>query len=304
MSDEGGWYPDPEGEPGRERWWDGTRWTERTRSPSDELAGFGERARPRTHRRPPPVALFVTAGVALLVLVGILVATRGGPDGNPTADPTGIGITADPTEGPNTGRPSTAPVFCPTGVPTVSPPTATATPPPSRASRVSDPQAGISYAGQSEPWQTWSQVWITDGLNARFATGYFLVTQTGTPGGDYYATVLSGTVATRVADAPSQETRCIAEQLAEDVRGDYYPEPNKRQDLDSRAITVAGRPGYLIRYHLTFDVTGYAAKGEQVGVLVLNVGRPELAVLYISVPDTVHGFDYVFDQVFASVRAT
>ena len=294
--DGGGWYPDPDGEPGRERWWDGSRWTERTRDPADELSGYGARP-PRQRTR---LVLLAAAGVAVLALVGILVATRGGnPAGPPAAS--AVPSATDVPERPD-GGPTSTPVSCPTAPAATTPPSATPSPPAPRAPRVTDTRAGISYAGQAEPWRPWQDVWITDGLNARFATGYYIVTQRNTPDGDYFATVLSGTVATRIADAPREETRCIAEQVAEDVRRAYYPQPNLRRTLDARTITVSGHRGYLIRYHLSFDVKGYTAKGEQVGVLVLNVGRPELAVLYISIPDTVRGFDYVIDQVFGSVR--
>ena len=291
--DGGGWYPDPDGAPGRERWWDGSGWTDRTRRPDDELAGYA--ARP-PWQRSRGLVLLATLAVAVLAVVGLVVLTRGG---NPSATPD-----AEPSAplGPEQPTPSATPIMCPTAPPTTEPPTATPSPPAARGTRVADAEAGISYAGQGEPWQPWKDVWITPGLSARFATGYFQVTERNTPGGDYFATVLSGTVPARVADAPQEETRCIAEQVAEDVRGAYYPEPNLRRTLDARAVSVSGRPGYLIRYHLSFNVKGYTAKGEQVGVLVLNVGRPRLAVLYISIPDTARGFDYVIDQVFASVH--
>ena len=302
MSDGGGgWYPDPDGQPGRERWWDGSRWTDRTRAPADELAGYAERRHRWPGGRPPRrLVLLAATGVAALGVAAIVVIGHGGnPDHAPAGQP------VPPTTAPGQPGPGPVPLSCPvasSSAPTsVAPPSTRSAPPPA-APRVTDAAAGISYAGQGEPWRPWHQVWVTDGLNARFATGYYIVTQPETPEGEYYATVLSGTVATRVADAPGEETRCVAERVAEDVRSAYYPEPNLRRTLDAHALTVSGRPGFLIRYHLSFDVKGYDAKGEQVGVLVLNVGRPQLAVLYISIPDPVRSFDYVIDQVFASVH--
>jgi hypothetical protein len=292
--DGGGWYPDPDGAPGRERWWDGAGWTDRTRRPEEELAGYG--ARP-PWQRSRGLVLLAALAVAVLAVVGVVVVSRGGnPSGTPDAE---LSATDGPPEQPDPGA---TPVSCPTAPPATVPPTATPSPPASRGARVTDAEAGISYAGQGEPWRRWKNDWLTPGLNAHFATGYYQVTERNTPSGEYYATVLSGTVPTRVADAPLEEPRCIAEHLAEDVRTAYYPDPNLRRTLDAHPVTVSGRPGYLIRYHLSFDVKGYAAKGEQVGVLVLNVGRPKLAVLYISIPDTVRAFDYVIDQVFASVH--
>jgi hypothetical protein len=292
--DGGGWYPDPDGQPGRERWWDGAGWTDRTRRPDDELAGY--RGRP-PWQRSRGLVLLATLAVTVLALVGVVVLTRGGnPSGTPDA---ALSTTDGPPEQP---EPSASPLSCPTAPATFIPPAATPPPPASRGARVSDAGSGISYAGQGEPWLPWKDIWVTPQLNARFTTGYFQVTERSTPGGEYYATVLSGTVSTRVADAPQEETRCIAEHLAEDVRGAYYPDPNLRRTIEAHPVSVDGRAGYLIRYHLSFDVKGYAAKGEQVGVLVLNVGRPSLAALYVSIPDTVRAFDYVIDQVFASVH--
>jgi uncharacterized protein DUF2510 len=313
VTDGGGWYPDPEGVPGRERWWDGTGWTERTREPADELAGFGAGRRPGSwfagRRR---LALLGAAGVLVLAVVGALVATHGGPPDRTVATPGpgfsgSSGPTTVPPEGPRVGP---APLVCPSAAPTLptGPPAAPTGPttgpttgppgatPPARAPRVTDREAGISYAGQGRPWSPWPEEWITPGLGARFGAGYYLVTQRDTPDGLYYATVLSGAV---LAQA---EARCVAERIADDVRAAYYPTPNLRRIVTARPVSVGDHPGYLIRYHLSFHVPGYDARGEQVGVLVLDVGRPALAVLYISIPDTVRRFDPLIDEVFDSVR--
>jgi hypothetical protein len=292
----GGWYPDPGGVPGRLRWWDGTQWTDQVRDQYDEMASH-DLGRPRRDRT--PLVIGGAVALAVVVLITIIVSGNGGSASNPVVGDRPRDL---PTELPTRPQVTIAP--CDTQAPpSTAPPSPTAAPPAERVPRVSDTGAGISYAGQGEPWRPWDRVWTTPGLNAKFATGYFIVTQTDTPGGEYYATVLSGTVTALVGDGPPADPRCVAEQLLDEVRGAYYPEPNVPTTLEAHPITVSGRPGYLIRSHLTFNVTGYNAKGEGVAILVLNVGRPQLAVLYISVPDTVRGFDYVFSQVFSSVRA-
>jgi uncharacterized protein DUF2510 len=298
----GGWYPDPGGVPGRLRWWDGSQWTDQVRDQVDEMSSDG--MSPPRNRTP----LYLAGGVALIVvlLIGIIVAGNGGGSGNggPSAGdrdlPTDI-PTELPTELP--GRPRVTIAPCDTTKPaSTAPASPTQAPPPERAPRVSDTDAGISYAGQGEPWRPWDRVWQTPGLQAKFSTGYYIVTQSDTPGGEYYATVLSGTVSALVGDGPPADPRCVAQQLIEEVRGAYYPEPNVNTVFEAQPITVSGHKGYVIRGHLTFDVKGYDAKGEGVAIMVLDVGRPQLAVMYISIPDTVKGFDYVFDQVLGSVR--
>jgi hypothetical protein len=312
----GGWYPDPGGEPGRLRWWDGTGWTDRTIASSyEDLASDNRPPRrswsPRSWsprgwspRSRTPLIVAGCSLLAILVVVGLVAANQGArPDSGAAAGRQG-GEPNLPTELP-TSRPPATVAPCDTGAPpSTAPPSPTAAPPHASAPRVTDTNAGISYAGQGEPWRPWTMIWTTPGLQAEFAKGYFIVTQNDTPDGQYYATVLSGTLTALVGDGPPANPRCVAQQLSEDVRDAYYPRPNERATLDARPVTVGGHSGYLIRYHLTFQVAGYDAKGEQVGIMVLNTGRPKLAVLYISIPDTVHNFDYVFDQVFNSVQTS
>ena len=297
----GGWYPDPGGIPGRLRWWDGAQWTDQVRDEHDEMASHpaGGPARNRT-----AVIVAGAVGLAVLLIVAVIVVNNGGNGG--TRDNPAIGGTELPTDLPTAlpTRPQQTIAPCDTTTPpSTAPPSPTKAPPAQSAPRITDSEAGISYAGQGEPWHPWNRIWNTPGLGATFATGYYIVTQTNTPGGEYFATVLSGTLTALVGDGPPADPRCVAQQLTEDVRDTYYPQPNTSTLLEAHPITASGHPGYLIRTHLAFDVTGYNAKGESVGILVLNVGRPQLAVLYISIPDTVRGFDYVFSQVLDSVRA-
>jgi Protein of unknown function (DUF2510) len=295
VTESGGWYPDPNGAPGRLRWWDGTQWTDRTRAELGELSGQPDRPR----RNWAPLAISGTVALAVLLII-VIALVGGGPASQDQANPrAGSPLpTALPTEPPVTVAPCDT-----TASPSLAPGTPNPSPPAVRGARVSDSQAGISYAGQGEPWRKWDQTWITPGLQTRFATGYYIITQADTPSGQYYATVLSGAVTARVGDGPPADPRCVAEQVADDVRQAYYPQPNVRDTLEAHAVTVSGHPGYLIRYHLKFSVTGFKATGEQVGIMVVNVGRPQLAVLYLSIPDTVSNYNYLFPQVFNSVQA-
>ena len=70
-----GWYPDPSGPPGQQRWWDGTRWTEHLRPPPG--AGAPPGAAPSY---PPPGAAAPTPPrsgttntlIVVLIVLGVL----------------------------------------------------------------------------------------------------------------------------------------------------------------------------------------------------------------------------------------
>jgi hypothetical protein len=309
VSESGGWYPDPSGEPGRLRWWDGTQWTDRTRGEDDEMSSHPDRPRGfggfrglgalRGSVNAAPLVIAAVAGIAVLLVVALVLV--GG--NNTTASGERELPTELPTAVPETPLPATVAPCDTLASPSVAPGTPNPSPPRAGRTRVTDANAGISYAGQGEPWRPWDRVWTTPGLNTQFSTGYYIVTQNNTPDGEYYATVLSGTVTARVGDGPPADPRCVAEQVAEDVRQAYYPQPNDRTLLESHPTTVSGHPAYVLRFHLKFHVNGFTAQGEQVGIMVINTGRPQLAVLYLSIPDTVSNFNYLFPQVFTSVQA-
>jgi hypothetical protein len=58
------------------------------------------------------------------------------------------------------------------------------------------------------------------------------------------------------------------------------------------------------KFQLHFNAPGLQAKDELSAVAVIDVGRPSAAVLYVSIPGTHKQFDYVIDEVLASVRPT
>ena len=50
--------------------------------------------------------------------------------------------------------------------------------------------------------------------------------------------------------------------------------------------TVDGHAAHLVEFQLSWDVPGYDASGERAAVLVVDVGRPVPALLYVSIPNT------------------
>ena len=65
---------------------------------------------------------------------------------------------------------------------------------------------------------------------------------------------------------------------------------------------LGGRPAWLRVFRLHFHSAGQRATDELIAVAVIDVGKPTVAVLYVSIPGTHRQFDWVVDDVLASVR--
>jgi hypothetical protein len=55
-------------------------------------------------------------------------------------------------------------------------------------------------------------------------------------------------------------------------------------------------------FRLSFHEDTLKARSELVAVVLVDVGRPTAAVLYLSIPETVKRYEGVVDRVIASVR--
>ena len=196
------------------------------------------------------------------------------------------------------------------------PPLARLCPPPSGTSaageavpapagpRVTDTAAGISYAQRGAPWKPWDRgTWRDGTLGVEFRQGYYFVTETYSAG-TYLASVLSGKVPASVGDSLTLDLECAGRQVSEDVRNSYYPRPNSKEQSRSERTSVGGRPAWVSTFHLTFEAPGLQARGETVAVVLVDVGRPDAAVLYISIPDTHQQFRPDIDKIVASIRPT
>jgi hypothetical protein len=58
----------------------------------------------------------------------------------------------------------------------------------------------------------------------------------------------------------------------------------------------------VTKFRLHFNKSDLRAKSELVGIALINVGRPEVAVVYVSIPETHRQWDRAVDEVFDSVR--
>ncbi|NUS72268.1 MAG: hypothetical protein HOQ05_02565 [Corynebacteriales bacterium] len=248
----------------------------------------------RTHTAPQPYgqrAAIILVGGLCVILAALIIANMLVDSSDPASGDHGTSSDiAEPPLAKLCPRPEQEPT-----------PGAITAPP--EGPRVSDPAAGISYSQWGDPFHSWDRgIWGQGELGVEFGTGYYFVTETYS-GGDYLASVLSGSVPATVGDSLTVNLECAGKQVAEDVRRAYYPQPNERVDSRNEYTTLGGLPAWVTVFHLDFSDEGLQAKGETVAVITVDVGRPSAAVLYVSVPDT-HKQEWVppIDSLIASVR--
>ncbi len=167
--------------------------------------------------------------------------------------------------------------------------------------RTVDHDAGISYAQYGDPWQPWQDNWTAGELEVQYRVGQHFITEV-YPGGTYHASILSGSVPATVNDGMQLDLECAGKQVVADVRVSYYPQPNEMETIRSELTTLGGRPAWVSVFRLYFNEPGLTATDELVAVATIDVGSPEAAVLYVSIPGTHREFDWVVEDVLASVR--
>lgn len=277
-----GWYPDPDGAPGLVRWWNGVSWSD-VATPAgpgvvvQQPVGYQPRSFDAVPPPAPPsgggrtgwiVGLGVL-GLVLVVLIGVLVSSNTGED-----------VTADPPLTPTVPAPS-GPTF------------------PSGTVRIIDEQAGISYPFLGDGWFEWD---LGEQYELSAISGQYFTTQQDTPdGGIFIAQCTSGPVADGYGWGGPSTLAATVRELADSAIANYYPFPNERQVLRDEERTVDGRAAYLYEFTLTWDVAGFDASGERAAMLLIDVGRPAPALLYISIPNTHAELYGVIDRVLDDV---
>jgi hypothetical protein len=283
-----GWYPDPDGAPGLVRWWNGASWSD-VATP----AGPGVAVqispllapRPRPAAPPPPPGPAAASGrlragwivaISLLVLVlvvgaGVLVG-RSGSSGTPAAGSTTAQLPSRPA----------GPTFPPGTV------------------RIIDEASGISYPYLGTGWYEWD---LGEQYETSQIAGQYFTTQEVTPEATIFiAQCTSGPLAAIYGYAGPGTLAATTATIADQVRGNYYPRPNERRVTRDEARTVDGHAAHLVEFQLSWNVPGYDATGERAALLLIDVGRPAPALLYISIPNTHAELYGVIDQVLDSVE--
>ena len=284
-----GWYPDPDGAPGMVRWWNGAGWSD-VATPSgpgvvvQESPLLAPQPQPQPGLAPPPpeppaagggirAGWIVTGSLLVLLLVvgAVLLAGRSGNGGRPAAESATVEIP---------------------------PPPAGSEFPPGTV-RIVDESAGISYPYLGNGWYEWD-------LGSQYETatiaGQYFTTQQVTPDQTIFiAQCTSGPLQGDFGWAGPETLGAATAAIADNVRGNYYPEPNERRVMRDEARTVDGHAAHLIEFQLSWDVPGYDATGERAALLLIDVGRPAPALLYISIPNTHAELYGVIDRVLEDV---
>jgi hypothetical protein len=176
-------------------------------------------------------------------------------------------------------------------------------PPTPAGPRTTDRNSGISYQAFGAPWTTWNQDWSDQGdeFAVQYRTGQYFVTE---PSQNYLATILSGSVPAATNDALAIDLKCTGHQVAADARNAFYPQPNTMDTIRDQQESLGGLPAWVSEFRLHFHQEGLRATSELVMLATIDVGRPNVAILYVSIPDTHSQYDHVIDQLLASVRPT
>lgn len=169
--------------------------------------------------------------------------------------------------------------------------------------RIVDSTAGISYRAYGAPWQPWTTVWSAGTLEVPYSVGQHFITEPLYNGiSNYHASILSAAVPAADNDAFTLNLECVGRQVAADVRAEYYPQPNRMELLREERTTLGGRPAWVTVFRLHFSRPDLQARDELAAVACIDVGRPTAAVLYVSIPGTHRQYDWIVDDVLASVR--
>ncbi|WP_405846202.1 DUF2510 domain-containing protein [Streptomyces sp. NBC_01518] len=277
-----GWYPDPgqtNDGPAAERWWDGKAWTDRTR-PAGSGAEWGPPTEPPyggaypAYPAAPPAAprRNLRTGIAVAVAVAVLTAIGVGAYAL-SNDGSGNGTQANPQQAPNGqggiggqggpegqggtggsgGTGGQSDPFGGSGGTGGSGGAGGATPAPSQSAEpkvkaggtVVDSLDGISFTVPSD----WYGQVIQIGAQVTSNTSYKCpgnTSQTCTNGGAYSSPAV--VLGTKGSTAEAVAKADIAANAKESYGGTTYGSITSHQVLASKAVTVAGQKGYLVRW--------------------------------------------------------
>ena len=282
MSSPAGWYPDPGGQRGAFRYWNGSTWSAQLSStasappplssglgqPSSSAPQFGQAGyqpgtsyAQQTRKRRIGPWIGIAAGVlviALLVYVVFQFASQGAlASGGASAG----------------GNSTTNP--CPENTASLAPVTHTAD------GRV---HGGLlSYPRLGSPWSApMTDIRVPFG---RDVSEQEVVIEPNYDGKDSW--VASVLVAELAAGDGFFSPQAGSEIVVKCLIGAFYGNAVVgRSDTVNKATTLDGKDAWLVETHLTFSITGLQTKGETAIVLIVATSTDTSSLYYASIPDT------------------
>jgi hypothetical protein len=150
--------------------------------------------------------------------------------------------------------------------------------------QIVDRQAGLSYPFLGGGWYEWDLTPLTE---TTATAGEYFTTQPDVPdGGEFIASCVSGPVAAAFGWSGPASLLATTHAVAASLRTNYYPAPNDLKVVTDEARTVDGHAAWLYEYELAWKIPGYDSTGEKAALLLVDVGRPAPALLWISIPNT------------------
>jgi len=290
-----GWYPDPGGEPGRYRYWDGSGWSSTT---SDDPSHPPPRASgPKRAGGRSPARLGLIIGIVALVVVVVVgfALLRGGSGVRPTTDdplPSSTvsggddrSPTPEPTPSPSASRNALAP--CPAGNPN---------------RRADHPDDGRVHGGNLS--------FATEGSfeaareEARFTFAHDITQQVKRVNDDpgWIAQLAVGEV--RIDDGFGPDTQTAAEIVVQCAVTSqlYAPYRATRRDIRSEAMTIDGRQGWVIESNVTVNVRDLPFRGDH-SIFILVPDGPNWGLFFGAVPIGDSELDAVLSRAVRGLRA-
>ncbi|WP_432558611.1 DUF2510 domain-containing protein [Granulicoccus sp. GXG6511] len=290
-----GWYPDPGGQPGMFRYWDGSAWSAvlspspQSPPPSSSVGSPGDPVEePRTGLQPTAapeesrrggrgwVIAAAVIVVVLVVVVGFIVR--------------GVTNQSSPAAG---DRPTVEQPICPD---------LDLQPPTEEASRNGRVYGGLlSYPELPAPWSPPSQeVRIPFGFNAAkqdiLVDGYDVNGQRQ----GWVASVMVGEL--RAGDGffnPQDGSAIVATCI---IGGFYGDAKVTRDDRVSKAVQVDGHNGWLLETNLSFRIPGLRTDGEWLAVLIVDTGDGRSSIFSASIPNVSPEWEAPARQAMADLR--
>lgn len=283
MSSPAGWYPDPGGQPGRLRFWDGRSWSAeltgdpRTPAPSAAapttretlVVGSRQQARSRVW-----LVGLIALVVAAVVVVALVVRSPG--SGLELGDP-----------GP---RASSTRELCP-------PPAPEPSSVPGGDRVVS---GSLSYPRLGPPFNAPSgDVRVPYGRDIRSQEATVEVRPDGTL--LWVAQIVIARLTAGDGFFGPQEGATI---IATCITGLFYGNVAvQRTDLRNEAVTISGRNGWLIEADLIFDVPGIKTTGETMIIIVVETDDGA-GLFYGSLPDTSPQYNTMIRDALSELRVS